>query len=883
MSPSHPAPAPSATTTTRPSKTRRLAHKKDEAAEALLQSWTHRRSQATAFLQSANAVGQEESKAVAWSVTNLVAVPSPTSSSIAVTHFLGTPTPSTSTTSPSSRITFQIPLPAPSFIKRLSFSPCGGCLLATTDGELDGEEVLVWEQKECIDSWTLIWRERVNALGETGEDRKEVVALRWLGEGRKWYSTPPSFPTSRPLICAPTRSPPIVNPAVLLVLSSSELATPFTSTFAAPSTSFSNGIAPSPQTAIDDIVANLVNTIPGEGISPSAVVGALGLGTGEGATGSGKAMREELRNATGGGMGKTERVEMAAVGIARAGKRVEDLATTTFLIATSTTHTTYPTSTSPPLPATIEIPSIPNPTQTNGLEMNLESVNINLNDEGMDFSLDFLDSAFGSPPDPNANAVPTPAVAATGKVEDGKKVEAGRWGERKVELSEVKVELNAPGGPRVTTRPLAPLFLFDVAEGEENDVTGELIKLEWLENVELPGSVGGSEEAVDLKLLTVLAAMETETSQTPMSTMRTWALSNEGYVLSDAFQSLDCKKSESTRGEAEWVARINSTTVLPGLVSFVDPNGPSWGSFVAGITLPGEEGKEGTEVGIWDASTLERKIEIDTVQLGVLSAAAISPNHSLLCLRGFDDSLADGAPVIAALSLSDDDLATRLASAIVRQGDTTDLVGRVVGLKDDSRTLAITRKTAETVQAMLQLGRNLADTPLQLELLGLCSTLFSTSPALALRRSIAYDIIQLGACYRAFAKSEKTERSGQSGYRCESDAVWPLIGHLTWYSDFCKQLVEDCRPGQLGSGSPSARNILLLHPLPRNYIIKIAEWIIGLQHFLAAFPVGTNVMVDVSRSVLDDVVDYNGLVVKEWYGAVSQIATLANISNALTL
>lgn len=38
------------------------------------------------------------------------------------------------------------------------------------------------------------------------------------------------------------------------------------------------------------------------------------------------------------------------------------------------------------------------------------------------------------------------------------------------------------------------------------------------------------------------------------STLSTWALSNEPFIFSEAFPSLECKKLDLTRGLAEWVS-----------------------------------------------------------------------------------------------------------------------------------------------------------------------------------------------------------------------------------------------------------------------------------------------------------------------------------------
>jgi hypothetical protein len=77
--------------------------------------------------------------------------------------------------------------------------------------------------------------------------------------------------------------------------------------------------------------------------------------------------------------------------------------------------------------------------------------------------------------------------------------------------------------------------------------------------------------------------------------------------------------------------------------------------------------------------------------------------------------------------------------------------------------------------------------------------------------------------------------------------------------------------------SPPARHILLLHPLPRRLLLRIAEDILGLQAFLATFPPNSNITVDISRTVLDDAVDYNGLVLGEWRNLLLKIGEIPGL------
>ena len=74
------------------------------------------------------------------------------------------------------------------------------------------------------------------------------------------------------------------------------------------------------------------------------------------------------------------------------------------------------------------------------------------------------------------------------------------------------------------------------------------------------------------------------------------------------------------------------------------------------------------------------------------------------------------------------------------------------------------------------------------------------------------------------------------------------------------------------------RLILILHPLPRTLLLRASACILGLQAFLAVFPIGSNVTVEVSRFVLDDVVNYIGLVLHKWGAMLMRVGALDGLS-----
>jgi hypothetical protein len=70
------------------------------------------------------------------------------------------------------------------------------------------------------------------------------------------------------------------------------------------------------------------------------------------------------------------------------------------------------------------------------------------------------------------------------------------------------------------------------------------------------------------------------------------------------------------------------------------------------------------------------------------------------------------------------------------------------------------------------------------------------------------------------------------------------------------------------------RNVLLLHPLGRSLLTQAADSILGLQAFLATFPVHQNFTVDTAKTVLDDVVDNNGLIIAEWRSILHKLGEI---------
>ncbi|SCZ97001.1 BZ3500_MvSof-1268-A1-R1_Chr4-2g06923 [Microbotryum saponariae] len=850
--------------------------------------------------------------------------PSSTSNRLAVhlTHL------AVSASAPRPRLDLSLYLPpssTPSHITHLSFSPCGAYLLVSSTSHTGdkADRLTVFEQLEgCIDEWAILWHESLDRFGANSSDpntAKTLVNTRWIGEPKQWWPTSPEQSTSsKPFFSTPPRSAPIPGCAFVAVLSSSEAlfvhlprmtpmipltallplrpSPPLThlSLTALPTApSYIPGVpGASPSTnAVDSIVANLVDatsnlTVP----NPTLTSGP-------------QALKQELEAAQAGAASKTamrqRRVVKAALGTVGgpsiSDKTAIELGETTFLIATSCkaiqgksgrvrkpkneksgeqAATTATTATV--VPPTVAARDSPDPDDD---EFGLTDFNA-------------LDEAFGngSPNKVGAGTTNEEDEQGLKGVEEGDEVwDEGEDAQGTIEMSELRIEMGiAAEGPQVTLRPLASVFVNEPHSGEQDDggtLQGELVQLDWIEQV--AGVVNG------LHLLAVTTTVSSSDElngmsdhdanlvPTPTSTLTTWSFSEETYVLAEAFASLEHKKGEATTGQKEWNSRRMQSVTREGVVSCLDARHAKlrFGSVMIGVQGGADE--LGTQLIVLDSETLQ---EVSGMVPTVLQRNDLYSELALSTLSALVCSLPVGSarffrPTICALNLGavaqdTSTLSTRLALSFVQRSDNSDIIGRIIGAKDDVQTLTMIVETRNKLQRMLPGSTVFENTPLMFELMGAISTIYNSSLGLALRGSIATDLLRLGVCLRAYRQCERRDRNQPipapsdpsiPPYRCESDAVWHLISHATWFCDFSRHLAQTCSSLPDDLSKPLGPHwVLLLHPFPRGLIKSIVEAILGLQAFLRGFPIHQNFTVDMAKMVLDDAVEYNGLILTEW-------------------
>ncbi|BGP38249.1 hypothetical protein JCM10449v2_002178 [Rhodotorula kratochvilovae] len=443
----------------------------------------------------------------------------------------------------------------------------------------------------------------------------------------------------------------------------------------------------------------------------------------------------------------------------------------------------------------------------------------------------------------------------------------------------------------LTVRPQPPLYLNPSPASSSDSSTPAadplLTHLTFLGDVALPHPLqltshspslasDGSEPAIDLCLLAVVAHPSPSPSSAGgwRSTLSSYALSREeAYPLSEAFHTLEGRRLDAPNavdGEGAWAARHAATAAVgrggEGALCAVEirPGGGEWASVVGVVAEPKVEG-EGWQTRVLRLSSVTLEplhktpdgAEDESAALvlpgaQLFSALTTSPNGALLCAIPFA-ATAGVQPVLAASPLGRPDdlaqkLATRLAIGIARQGDVSDLVGRVRGMRDKDTTLAVVQRAHEILGAMLPSPAQLDASALGMELLGVTASLFRGMPGLDDRAHAAERMLDLAACARALKRAERRERGAAPGaWKPDFDATWPLAGHAAW---FCVPFLDCLLSHALGS--PTSPSLLLfLHPLFRTLLSSATTALQALAAHLGAESANSE-QADVARVVVED-------------------------------
>ncbi|GAA6009164.1 hypothetical protein JCM11491_005776 [Sporobolomyces phaffii] len=330
--------------------------------------------------------------------------------------------------------------------------------------------------------------------------------------------------------------------------------------------------------------------------------------------------------------------------------------------------------------------------------------------------------------------------------------------------------------------------------------------------------------------------------------------------------------------------QLPDTEVLTALSNRA--HGRDLGTFVAILAGPDSSNDMGEETGagqswrsrivVFDSDTLaplESQSQTLLPQRLLYSSIQLSPNAAVAACLPPAASFAASRPVIAASPFAQD-LANRIALSLIRQSDATDVVGVAVSDPGIDSAVSLLESTHALIQAQLPSKQQLHNTSIQFDLLGIASTLLHASIALSnsagTKASVetARGLIECAAAVRAFVKVERKERGAPDttdSYRCEIDALWPLVGHATWYSDFVERLIRSVLSAP--SDAPTPLLLHFLHPVSRALHKRLAISLLGLSSTLNSLANGKEPatmgaseleMLDLASKVVEDTVVQGG-------------------------
>ncbi|GAA5880823.1 hypothetical protein JCM16303_005132 [Sporobolomyces ruberrimus] len=657
---------------------------------------------------------------------------------------------------------------------------------------------------------------------------------------------------------------------------------------------------------------------------------------------------------------RRRRVWEADIGSVRGTRGTSEEGVTIFLVATATRRSRskprQETSSSSSIPlapsnAGTTVDNSANAVLENAGKMEDLGLNMNLDEENFDlaaldgFDFGSLDAAFGSSssaPPPSSVKLPTNIGPGSPEKkineqggEDGVKewdewekenLESGSFEEEnnkdqwRIELSEVKIDMLNLDGPRLTVKPQSPFFAspptFSQHDEEETIARdGQITHLAFLEDNQLPNPESspnpGSESAVDLRLVVV----STSSTPRPLSSLSSYDFSNEPYALSEAFSHLECRKSDIHNVDlGEWSSRAVEEACLPGsgVITALAPRplGRDVGTFVAVIAAPSRsdemsdaETKQSgwtSKVVILSSETLhpiDSQMQTALPEDDFCSSLLLSANAAVVVCIPDCASHSTPRPVIAASPFVEDN-ASRMALALIKQGDASDVIGIAASDLGDAQSLSnLLDNVHSLLQAQLPLNRLLHNTSIQFDLLGVAGSLFASSnaasdPTSGAKVNTAKGLVDCAAAIRAFAKVEKKQRGVEESagsYRCETDALWPLVGHATWYAELVGRLIRDVLHSP--SDPPSPLLLHFLHPLARSLHQRLLSALLGLSRTISALSetpdadmsVAEQEMMYLASQVLEDAVSGDGIGgLERWKSLLRKVADIEGLDQGLS-
>ncbi|GAA6004502.1 uncharacterized protein JCM10292_007102 [Rhodotorula paludigena] len=415
-----------------------------------------------------------------------------------------------------------------------------------------------------------------------------------------------------------------------------------------------------------------------------------------------------------------------------------------------------------------------------------------------------------------------------------------RW---RVELPEVRVEMVAMEGPRLTNRPQPPFTPpGDVSLPHPLQFTSQSLSL----------ASDGSEPAVDLCPFAVVAhphRAQPDAAPTWRSTLSSYALSKEEtYTLSDAFSALEGRKFDApnaVEGESAWAARHAASADASGVLCAVEirRGGGEWSSVMGVVAEPSSEGLGQVGQVPWKTRVHRlSSVELELEPLDKNEAGEMDQETTFLL---------PGSPLLYSLCT----------------------------------TLAVVQRTHEILRAMIPAEAMLDGTAMGLELLGVTAALFRGMPGLAKRGETAEKMLELVAYARALRKADRQERGKAGGWKpdcaCARATQTPpgrssgtASGSAPTSSTTSSRPASPRRPNHAASlPLPVPALLLLLHPFFRTLLSVTTSHLLHLASYLSGPDSALSEALDLAKSVVEDAVQgaLGGRGPAEWGKVIGKI------------
>ncbi|KAK9896551.1 hypothetical protein P389DRAFT_81018 [Cystobasidium minutum MCA 4210] len=467
-----------------------------------------------------------------------------------------------------------------------------------------------------------------------------------------------------------------------------------------------------------------------------------------------------------------------------------------------------------------------------------------------------------------------------------------------IRLSQVKIEWTEYG---LLSLSVNPAFTITSQTGAVLD--GGLTPPSVVTHLQFVPSPSG-----ETSRLLAISVPLSETQEHRSSRVQIYDISQEPFMLSDAFMTLEGRKADPDlallESQVEWVVKPVQAENLDWLERGTVLDVRCGREEMTAVMMRAE----GTLELITSKWTGDRADYSATMPCYYPISFAASPSNGMAiacALEGNELPFLRGVPVLFKLradprtksenSGEGEDrkdqsshivgvLASSLIHGLAARRSVRDVLLSAANLRTDMQSQFL-RVSWETASNVVQ-GAKVEQTRLLWPLLAIQRRMQSGPSS-----GILDDILQLSACLRVMQGNKATLRhaSQQSTSQhqvnevFEGDAVWPIIGHISWLFELWDKIILTMTSDELDKDWSSA-SFLIMHPLPRmlqqrliRLIARFANYMMNLKEGAAlvstpADPTTAVLDTELAKTVLGDIIVGQRQKTQEWNNMLQGLA-----------